>query len=343
MAPSWPGLSRPSTPRRKAQWQLRGRAGSSYRGEKRFAIVRHAFLRYRLLALAAVGLCAGAGSPLQAASKPEVKYAEVGDVRLAYYVRGEGKPLVMINGFLSTMSLWDPLLLDDLAKNRQLILFDNRGVGLSTDTAENATTIPQMADDAAGLIKALGLEKPDILGWSMGARIAQQLLIRHPDLVGRAVLASPNPGGSHGVPADKAVEDKLNDPNVPEDQKLALTFPPGPEGERAAKEVFSRIVEAAKRGTAPDDFKVTKETTERQDRARTTLWDADDENFNALKTIRTPVLVTGGRDDVIDKPVNALIIAGEIPFAWLAFYDGGHAFLFQEHEKFAETVEAFLR
>ena len=113
-----------------------------------------------LLGIGPLGVrpCAAASSPLEAGSEPkanpefkaEVKYAQVGDVRLAYYVRGEGKPLVMINGFISTMSLWDPLLIEDLAKHRQLILFDNRGVGLSTDTKENATTIPQMADDAAG-------------------------------------------------------------------------------------------------------------------------------------------------------------------------------------------------
>ena len=303
--------------------------------------MRRMFVKYVWLAVAAIGLCAGAGAPLRA--EPEVRYAQVGDVRLAYYVRGEGKPLVMINGFISTMSLWDPLLLDELARHRKLILFDNRGVGLSTDTAENNTTIPQMADDTAGLIKALGLGKPDILGWSMGARIAQQLLIRHPDLVDKAVLAAPNPGGSHGVPADKAVEDRLNDPNVPEMDKLALVFPSGAGGEQAAREIFGRIQEAAKRGTAPDDFKVSKQTTERQSRARTTLWNADNANFDKLRSVTVPVLVTGGRDDIIDKPINAVIIASQVPFAWLAFYDGGHAFLFQQYRKFAETVDVFLK
>lgn len=304
-------------------------------------IVRRRFLKCSSLALAMVGLCAGMGSPLRA--ETDVKYAQVGDVKLGYYVRGEGKPLVMINGFISTMSLWDPLLLDELAKHHQLILFDNRGVGLSTDTAENNTTIPQMADDVAGLIKALGLKKPDILGWSMGARISQQLLIRHPDLVGKAILAAANPGGSHSVPADQEVEDKLNDPNIPQVDKLALVFPSGAGGELAAKEIFSRIMEAGKRGTAPDDFKVSKQTTERQNRARTTLWNADNENFNNLKNVGNPVLVTAGRDDIIDKPINSVIIASQIPFAWLAFYDGGHAFLFQQYKKFAETVVVFLK
>lgn len=87
--------------------------------------------------------------PLRLTFQADVKYAQVGDVKLAYYVRGEGKPLLMINGYISTMSLWDPLLIEELAKNHQLIVFDNRGVGLSSDTGANNTTIPQMADDAA--------------------------------------------------------------------------------------------------------------------------------------------------------------------------------------------------
>ena len=282
-------------------------------------------------------------APAEAAFKAKIQYAQVGDVKLAYYVRGKGKPLVMINGFISTMSYWDPLLVEELAKTRQLIIFDNRGVGYSTDTKENKTTIPQMADDAAGLIKALGLKKPDILGWSMGARIAQQVLIRHPDLVGKAILAAANPGGSNAVPADKDVEDKLNDPNLPISQKLALIVPPQEGGSKTALAMMQRFEKAAKQGSAPNDFTVSKETTIRQNRARTTLWSADNENFNNLKNIKNPVLVTDGRYDVIDKPINSTIIASQIPFAWLAFFEGGHAFLFQEHKRFAETVNVFLQ
>lgn len=306
--------------------------------------MRYASFGFSFVAAVTALLCTALGSPSRADDfKPDVKYAQVGDVKLAYYIRGEGKPLVMINGFVSTMSLWDPLLIEELSKNRQLILFDNRGVGLSTDTAENNTTIPQMADDAAGLIKSLGLEKPDVLGWSMGARITQQLLIRHPDLINKAVLAAPNPGGSHNIPADKDVEDKLNNPDLPDEQKLSLLVPPGPDNLKVAQEIFGRIMSAAKAGSAPDDFNVSKETTLRQDRARTTLWSADESNYNNLKNIKNPVLVADGKYDVIDKPGNSLIIANQIPFSWLAFFEGGHAFLFQDYKRFAQTVDAFLQ
>ena len=204
--------------------------------------------------------------------KAEVKYVQVGDVKLAYYIRGEGQPLLMINGFLSTMSLWDPALLEELSQNHQLILFDNRGVGLSTDTKENNTTIEQMADDAAGLTRELGLKKVNILGWSMGARIAQQFLIRHPEMINKAVLAAANPGGSNQMPTSEDVESKLNNPNIPEMDKLGLVFTDNAAGKLAAAEVLGRIKLAVGNGTLPNDFKVSKETTIRQDWARTTLW-----------------------------------------------------------------------
>ncbi len=280
---------------------------------------------------------------VSAQEKPVIKYAEVDGVKLAYYTRGQGEPLLMINGFMSTMSLWDPALLDELSKNNQLVLFDNRGVGLSTDTQKNLTTIPQMADDAAGLAKALGYKKINILAWSMGARIGQQLLIRHPDLVGKAVLCAANPGGRHQIPASQDVESKLNNPNIPEMEKIGLVFTNNEAGRNAASEILSRLKSAVAAGTIPNDFTVSKETTTRQDRARTTLWKSNQDNFVQLKHIKAPVLVTDGRNDVIDIPKNSEIIANQIPYAWLAYFEGGHAFLFQDYKKFADTVNVFLK
>jgi len=273
----------------------------------------------------------------------EIKYVHVDGVSLAYYIKGNGKPLLMINGFLSTMSLWDPALLDRLAKKHTLILVDNRGVGFSTDTKENHTTIPRMADDAAGLIRQLGYKKVDILAWSMGARIGQQLLIRHPRVVDHAILCSANPGGTHAIPTSPAVETRLNDPNLPEMKKMGLVFPDNREGRVAAAECLGRIRNAAKSGAIPNDFDVSHETSVRQTRARTVLWGGSDENYKALKHIRNPVLLADGVDDVIDRPQNSIVIANQIPFAWTAFLKGGHAFLFQSSKQFAELVNAFLQ
>jgi len=115
-------------------------------------------------------------------------------------------------------------------------------------------------------------------------------------------------------------------------------------GRQAAQATVERLKAAVAAGTMPDDFDVSKETTIRQDRARTTLWEGagNDANFDALKTITTPVLVTAGMDDIIDPPKNAQVIASQIPFAWTAYFVGGHAFLFQSYARFSATVDVFL-
>lgn len=299
-------------------------------------------LKKFFLKIAASCVFVALSTPLYAEDKPVVKFAEVNDVKLAYYTKGQGEPMIMIMGYSGTMGMWDPALLDELSKKNQLIIFDNRGVGLSTDTKENHTTIPQMADDAAGLVKALGFKKTNVLAWSMGARIGQQFLIRHPDLVNKAVLCAPNPGGKHQVKASKQVSDELNNPDLSAMENVALLFPKNEAGQLAAKQAVERVKAAKAAGTIPDDFNVSKETKKRQDRARNALWNADNQNFTDLKNIKVPVLITDGRDDIIDIPKNSLIIANQIPFAWLAFFDGGHAFLYQQHKKLADTVNVFL-
>ena len=291
------------------------------------------------LMLALLGFVA----PAHAQFKAEVKYAQVNNVNLAYYIRGQGDPLILINGYSATMSMWDPALIDELSKSNTLILFDNRGIGLSTDTKENKTTIAQMADDAAGLVEALGYKKTNVLGWSMGARVAQQFLIRHPDLVIKGILCAPNPGGKYQVKPNKKIEEELNNPHLSVMENVALLFPDNESGKQAAKEALAREQAAKLMGSIPDDFVISKESKLRQTRARTTLWDADNKNFTDLKNIKVPVLVADGQYDILDVPKNAQIIANQIPFAWLAYFDGGHAFLFQQHKKFAETVHAFLK
>lgn len=169
-----------------------------------------------------------------------------------------------------------------------------------------------MADDAAGLIRALGLEKANVLAYSLGARIGQQLLIRYPDLVAKAVLAEANPGGDKADSAAEDVEAKLNNPDVPNPKKIALCFTDDAEGREAAKDTVERLKAAVAAGTIPDDFAVSKEIIARQTRARTVLWSGSNENFDALRNIRIPVLLTDGRSDVIDPPKNSLTIANPV-------------------------------
>lgn len=300
-------------------------------------------MRIVYLLMAALCISLSLSGPTQAQQKPEIKYAEVNDVKLAYYLKGKGDPMILIMGYAGTLSAWDPALLDELAKNNQLIIFDNRGAGLSTDTKENNTTIPQMADDAAGLVKALGHKKVNVFSWSMGARIGQQLAIRHPELVSKLILLAPNPGGKYQIAINKKVGEALNNPSLSPMENFELLFPMTPEGKAAAKLVYERWAAAKAAGTIPDDFVVSKETKARQVRARITLWDADNQNYQDLKNIKVPVLVADGREDIIDNPQNSVVIANQIPFAWLAFYEGGHAFLFQSYKKLSETVNVFLQ
>jgi len=305
--------------------------------------MKRIFLRHAILAVAALFVAAIFISPTAANSKVKIQFAQVGEIKMAYYTRGQGEPLFLINGFMSAMSTWDPALLDVLAKNNKLIIFDNRGVGLSTDTKDDKTSMEQMADDTAGLIKALGYKKANVLGYSMGARIAQQVFIRHPDLVNKGILAAPNPGGSRQIKPSAEVAKLLNDPNVSTYDKASLMFTKDQTGQLALKQIMQRINNATKNGTAPNDNVVSKETALRQDRARTTLWGANEKNFDDLKNIKFPVLVADGRDDVIDPPENARLIAGQIPFSWLTFYEGGHGFLFQSATRFGATINAFLK
>lgn len=274
--------------------------------------------------------------------KAEVKYVDVNSVKLAYYTRGTGSPIVMIMGFAGTMSMWDPILLEELSKEHELIIFDNRGAGLSTDTKENNTTIPQMADDTAALVKALGYKKVNILGWSMGARIGQQFVIRHPELTDKIILAAANPGGKHNIPISKAVSKEVNNPDLSLMANVELLYPNTPAGKEAAKQTLARVKAATKSGEIPDNFIVSKETKVRQARARNELWDKMNSNFQDLKKIKSPVLLTDGNDDIIDNPKNSPLMATQIPFSWLAFFEGGHAYLFQSHTKFSNTVNNFL-
>ncbi len=145
-----------------------------------------------------------------------------------------------------------------------------------------------MADDAAGLLKALGFTKVNIFSWSMGARIGQQFVIRHPDLINKVILCAPNPGGKYQIAISKKVGEELNNPSLSPMVNFELLFPVTLEGKAAAKVVYERFMAAKAAGTIPGDFVISKEAKERQLRARTTLWDADDQNYKDLKNVKAP-------------------------------------------------------
>lgn len=273
----------------------------------------------------------------------EVKKVKVNDIELAYQVFGSGEPLIMVMGFRGTMSAWDPALIEALAKRYQVIVFDNRGAGLSSDTAKDQTTIEQMALDTSALIKALGYQKVHLLGWSMGSMIAMQIGIEHPELLKTLILCSPNPGGHYYVthPSTRAFK-KLITPDVSKEEVLTTIFPMTEKGRQAADAYVSRLSEAILNKHYPDDLNVSPQTIQRQMNTLV-LWRQNNTTYEKLASMHVPTLVAGGLDDILDAPENVRRVACQIPFAWSVYFPGaGHAFLFQEHLKFSELIELFI-
>jgi pimeloyl-ACP methyl ester carboxylesterase len=288
--------------------------------------------------IAALFVCVGC-----AAQGVEVKKLKINEVDIAYYTQGSGEPLVMVMGFRGTMSLWDPAFIDQLAKHYQVILFDNRGAGLSTDTEQDHTTLEQMAQDTVGVIKALGYEKVHLLGWSMGSMIAMQVAIAHPEVLKTLILCSPNPGGKYYVPHPQADSlKKLASAKLSQEEALRLLFPTTEKGRLAAAEFAARLKEAIHHGSVPDDLNVGHQTVARQIHALI-LSRSNNLFFEKLASITLPTLVAGGLADVLDSPENVRKVACQIPFAWSAYFpDAGHAFLSQDSIHFSHLIELFI-
>lgn len=273
----------------------------------------------------------------------EIKKEKIDEIEIAYYIRGEGPPLVMIMGFRGTMAIWDPALLNALEKHFTLILFDNRGVGLSSDTTDDLTTIPQMAQDTARLIKALGFEKVNVLGWSMGSRIALDLALTHPELIDHLILCSPNPGGKEQARRKTAAYQELKALKLSKEKALSLIYPNTTEGHLASTAFVERLTKAFADRSIPDDLNVSEQTIERQIRALN-LWDETNRYFEALPNIKIPTLVMGGLSDALDAPENAQVVACHLPYAWSAYFEGaGHAFLSQDHDRAAQLITLFIK
>jgi len=286
-----------------------------------------------LLVVATAGVWPGA------AEASSVRFVDVGHIRMAYRVSGEGRPLVLIPGSGMAMDVWDPLFLRGLSQHHRVIVFDPRGVGLSSGVG-TTLTIQQMGDDTARLIRVLRLDHPDVMGWSMGGFVAEKLAVRHPRLVRRLVLASSDAGGSHAVRASAAVlalDEKVTLGQASLDEILSLLFPP--EGLQAGQAWLQRILSQPRCcETAPTETAV-------QQIAAEDLWYTPQHGvFSRLSAIPQPTLVIDGNKD-IDVPIaNAHMLANRIPHAQLKiFHHAGHAFLFQYPNRAADQVNTFLQ
>src|SRR5437867_6819960 len=141
----------------------------------------------------------------ESSARIQVDGAEIGYRRV-----GNGRPLLVLNGFAATSADCDPSFIDGLASSNELILLDQRGIGSSTDDGK-PFDIAQLADDAAHVIETLGFERTSVLGWSMGGFIAQTLALQDPNRVNKLILLSTDPGGSEADLASEAVWSQLVD------------------------------------------------------------------------------------------------------------------------------------
>lgn len=293
-----------------------------------------------LLALSVAGWSAApaAASP-RAPFRAHVHHAAVHGGQIAWYERGSGPPLMMLMGTGSTMAEWDPALLPLLARRHRLIMFDYPGIGWSGPW-RGPRTFGGLADEVARFMAAIGVEKADVLGWSMGGFVSQQLAIRHPARVARLVLAGTNPGGGRAVLGTKEHQelDSNPDPTLAEILGDEL-YPPNQlaEGYRFAH----RLETASQSGVIPNDFHVPAATVHAQVAAENP-WLLSNANFHALGSLPMPVLATGGHEDPVVPPLNLIKIARQVPDARLRLFAGAHAFLFQQRVAFAKVVDGFL-
>jgi pimeloyl-ACP methyl ester carboxylesterase len=260
-------------------------------------------------------------------------------VDYAYRDTGGGAvPLVLLQHFRGNLDNWDPALIDDLASTRRVVTFDNAGVGGSTGTTPD--TIEQMARDATAFLAAMEFSQADLLGFSIGSFIAQQIALVRPGIVRRLVLASSAPKGAAGMHGwAPEVIGAIGTPKTSPEEYLGVFFAKSVSSQQAGQEALGRMYAR----TLDRDQATTWATREAQYDA-VCAWGIPDHGLlQRLNGIDLPVFVANGDSDPMILPRYSYLLAGLIPHATVKIYpDAAHGFLFQHHAEFAADVEAFL-
>jgi pimeloyl-ACP methyl ester carboxylesterase len=249
-----------------------------------------------------------------------------------------GVPLVMLQHFRGNLDNWDPALIDALAPARRVVTFDNAGVGGSTGTTPD--TIEQMARDAVAFLTAMGFSQADLLGFSIGSFVAQQITLTRPGIVRRLVLASSAPKGAAGMHGwAPEVIGAVGTPHTSPEAYLDVFFTQSASSRQAGKEALQRMYAR----TQDRDEATTWATREAQYAAVCTWGIPDHAMLQRLSAIGVPVFVANGDSDTMILPHYSWLLAGLIPVARVKIYpDAAHGFLFQHHAEFAADVEEFL-
>ena len=247
-------------------------------------------------------------------------------------------PLVLFNHFRGNLDNWDPALIDALAASRRVITFDNTGVGGST--AVTPDTIGQMARDAIAFIAALDLDQVDLLGFSIGSFVAQEIALTRPAVVRRLVLASSAPQGAPGMHGwAPAVIGAVGKPQTSPEEYIGVFFASSPASRKAGSESVRRQYTR----TEDRDVATTWATRQAQYDAVCTWGIPDHGALQRVAAIELPVFVANGDSDPMIPPRYSYLLAGLLPQAQVKIFpDSAHGFLFQHHAEFAADVQAFL-
>jgi pimeloyl-ACP methyl ester carboxylesterase len=276
------------------------------------------------------------------------KKVPVGDIDIAYKMFGKGDPILLISGGSTGINGWVPSTLKALSSNHTVIVFDARGIG-NTTIGSKSYTMEQLANDTAGLLDALKIEKADVLGYSLGSSIAQKFAVMHPEKINSLILVAATCGGKEGIPQSpqlvklqsEILNKSLNNiPIAPEKIKSLISLSLGTGWLRLHPDDLQNIPKAEDvfAGVPPNTIKGQFSAGEEW---MATNWSGA---CNELAKIAKPTLVITGTDDNSYIPhANSLIIAGKIPGAWLIqIKDAGHAVISQYPDEINRVLQTFL-
>jgi pimeloyl-ACP methyl ester carboxylesterase len=307
------------------------------------------FVRFSVAAFigAALSATAGAAPPKVTPSTITAKTqtVEVDGQVISYRTvgKGSGTPLVLLNRFRGTMDHWDPKLIDRIAAERKVVMFDQPGFARSS--GEPPDSLTGFAGAAARVIRALGHRKVDVLGFSMGGTVAIQLVLDQPDLVRRLVIAGSGPGFVPGdvasnAPAGKEIWGVATKPVNTDEDFLLLFFEKTPESLAAGHAYLQRLT----RRTDAFEKQVDAKAWQAQLKSAMAVHSPETTLLQQLPTVKHPVLVANGKHDVMVPTYASYAMAQALPDAKLVIYpDSGHGFLFQYPDEFAKDVLDFLR
>ena len=247
-----------------------------------------------------------------------------------------GIPIVFFTHLSANLDNWDPRIIDGIAKQHWVITFDNTGVGLSSGQVPG--TIKEMAEDAIDFIKALGFKQIDILSFSMGGMIAQELLELEPTLIRKVILTGTGPRGGKGIENVTKIsnQDLVRAIFTLKDVKTYLFFTRTSNGKKKAKEFLARIKERKQNRDKMISLKGYLTQLKAINRwGKSTPAD--------LSKIKQPILVVNGEADRMVPTENSYDLVHRLPNSKLVIYkDAGHGAIFQYHQEFAKEVLAFL-